>query len=89
MRPKKKKKEKWFRKWLNQLKIGFWNPLSYSFERHSYCKALKYDILGLSELFEYITSKPKTGLKGAHGSTAQPQQRTKTTRAQTLQPEWQ
>ena len=32
------------------MKIGFWNPWSYSNERHEYCKSLNYDILGLTEL---------------------------------------
>ena len=30
--------------------IGFWNPWSYSNERHEFCKSLNYDILGLGEL---------------------------------------
>ena len=50
IRPKKKKKGYWSKKWLNQIKIGFWNPMSYSYERHNYCKTLNYDILGLTEL---------------------------------------
>ena len=30
--------------------FGFWNPWSYSNERHEYCKSLDLNILGLGEL---------------------------------------
>ena len=35
---------------VNNAKIAFWNPWSYSNERHEYCKSLGYDIIGLTEL---------------------------------------
>ena len=49
MKKRKKNKRKWS-KLHYQAKIGCWNPWSYSFERHDYCKSLQYDILGLTEL---------------------------------------
>ena len=45
----KKKTKRWSKRHAN-LKIGFWNPWSYSNERHQYCKQLGYDVLGLTEL---------------------------------------
>ena len=49
MRPKNQNKKKWSKRF-NNAKIAFWNPWSYSNERHEYCKALDYDIMGLTEL---------------------------------------
>ena len=45
----KKNKTKWSNKH-KEIKISFWNPWSYSNERHDYCKSLNQDILGLAEL---------------------------------------
>ena len=44
-----KKNKGWSKKHAN-LKFAFWNPWSYSNERHEYCKSLGYDVLGLGEL---------------------------------------
>ena len=46
---KKKNRKRWSRKY-TEIKIGCWNPWSYSNERHKYCKQLDYDILGLTEI---------------------------------------
>ena len=70
---KKKNKKSWSRKF-KQAKIGCWNPWSYSNERHEYCKLLKYDILGLTELHNNQVKKQFQGRKWicspqAQGST--------------------
>ena len=49
MEKKKQNKKKWSNKF-KQAKIGTWNCWSLSSERYHYCKGLKYDILGLTEL---------------------------------------
>ena len=49
MKKSKKNKRKWSRAF-SQALIGIWNCGSLSNERHQYCKALNYDILGLTEL---------------------------------------
>ena len=45
----KEKRIKWSTKY-RDAHFGFWNPWSYSNERHAYCKSLHLDILGLGEL---------------------------------------
>ena len=45
----RKFKKQWSRK-DKDAELGFWNPWSYSNERHEYCKSLNLDILGLGEL---------------------------------------
>ena len=49
MKKPKKNKKKWSNKFY-QAKIGTWNCWSLSNERYQYCKELRYDILGLTEL---------------------------------------
>ena len=49
MSPKKKYKIKWS-KGFNNVKFVFWNPWSYSTERHEHRKSLDYDIMDLTEL---------------------------------------
>ena len=53
----KRNKKKWSKRF-NNVKIDFWNPWSYSNERHEFCKTLDSDILGLSELHNNQT-KPQ------------------------------
>ena len=54
---KKKNKRKWSKRYKNA-KFAFWNPWSYSNERHEYCKSLDNDIMGLTELHNNQT-KPQ------------------------------
>ena len=54
---KKKNKKKWSKRF-NNAKIDFWNPWSYSNERHEFCKSLDSDILGLTELHN-VQTKPQ------------------------------
>ena len=49
MKIKKKNRRKWSKRYENA-KFAFWNPWSYSNERHEYCKSLDNDITGLTEL---------------------------------------
>ena len=49
MKSKRQLKKQWSIK-DKDARIGFWNPWSYSNERHEFCKSLRYDILGLGEL---------------------------------------
>ena len=49
MKIKKKNKRKWSKRYENA-KFAFWNPWSYSNERHEYCRSLDNDITGLTEL---------------------------------------
>ena len=49
MKKKNKDKKNWSKKFYQAL-IGVWNCWSLSNERFHYCEALKYDILGLTEL---------------------------------------
>ena len=49
----KKSKRQLRKQWSNKeedAEIAFWNPWSYSNERHEYSKTLGIDILGLGEL---------------------------------------
>ena len=66
MKKKRKNKKTWSRKF-KQAKIGCWNPWSYSNERHEYCKLLKYDILGLTELHN---NQVKNSFKAGNGYAA-------------------
>ena len=45
----KKKNKRWSKRHEDVKIIRFWNPWSYSNERHEHCKSLNYDILGLGE----------------------------------------
>ena len=56
MKKTKKNRKRWSRKHY-QAKFGFWNPLSYSNERHIYCRAQQYDVLGLGELHNVQVKK--------------------------------
>ena len=62
-------KKKWSRKF-NQVKIGCWNPMSYSYERHDYCKLLQYDILGLTELHNLQEQKRFQSRTWVHSAPA-------------------
>ena len=64
-----KNKKKWSRKF-NQVKIGCWNPMSYSYERHDYCKLLQYDILGLTELHNLQEQKRFQSRTWVHSAPA-------------------
>ena len=46
---KRQRKKQWSKK-EEDAEIAFWNPWSYSNERHQYRKSLGTDILGLGEL---------------------------------------
>ena len=48
MKIKQKNKRKWSKRYTN-VKFTFWNPWSYSNERHEYCKSLDSDITGLTD----------------------------------------
>ena len=58
---RKKKRMKTWSKQFFQSRFGFWNPLSYSNERHAYCKQLEYDVLGLTELHNNHIKKQYQG----------------------------
>ena len=47
---RKKRKDRWSKQFPN-LKIATWNTRSLTVERFDYCKRLKYDALGLTELW--------------------------------------
>ena len=46
---KRQRKKQWSKN-EEDAEVAFWNPWSYSNERHQYCKSLGTDILGLGEL---------------------------------------
>ena len=69
MKIKKKDKKRWSRKH-DQIKIGCWNPMSYSFERHDYCKQLQCDILGLTELHNLQAQKRFQSRTWVHSAPA-------------------
>ena len=67
---RKKRKKTWSSKFF-QAKIGFWNPWSYSYERHDYCRRLGYDILGLTELHNVQAQKRFSGKTWVHSAPAE------------------
>ena len=69
MKKKKKNRKRWSRKH-TEIKIGCWNPWSYSNERHEYCKRLGYDILGLTELHNNQEKHQFQGRTWIHSSPA-------------------
>ena len=66
---RKKRKKPWSRKFF-QIKLGFWNPWSYSYERHDYCRLLGYDTLGLTELHNVQAQKRFQGRTWVHSAPA-------------------
>ena len=64
---KKKKKIHW-NKDCGQVKMACWNPWSLSNERLNYCRALNYDILGLTELHN---AHNKNRWRGKHWITSE------------------
>ena len=68
MRPRKKRRS-WSRKHA-QIKIDCWNPMSYSYERHDYCRLLQYDILGLTELHNLQEQKRFQNRTWVHSAPA-------------------
>ena len=69
MKKPKKNKRKWS-KLHYQAQIGCWNPWSYSFERHDYCKSLQCDILGLTELHNLQAQERFQGRTWIHSAPA-------------------
>ena len=59
---KRKNREQWSKRH-GDIKIGFWNPWSYSNERHQFCKGLGYDIIGLTELHNKQQIKECMGMR--------------------------
>ena len=57
---KKKKKKAWNKNY-NFVKMACWNPWGLSNERLNYCRAMRYDILGLPELHNAHNSKKWRG----------------------------
>ena len=66
---KKKNRKRWSRKH-TEIKIGCWNPWSYSNECHEYCKQLDYDILGLTGLHNNQEKHQFQGRTWIHSLTA-------------------
>ena len=70
MKKTNKNKRKWSTRFF-QAQIGVWNCWSLSNERHKYCEALNYDILGLTELHNAQTKQQYQGSRWICSASAE------------------